>query len=157
MGHQLAPVTDQAKSSSEQVSGRTPFGGVDVGVREHPSSKDGGDFISVDTIVLCFSSVNGFHVQCVTEDKTDLFLSTQVCKPVPSEHALDTNNEVFTERSDGAEKQLWIGPKVSVQKHLIFLTQNADVHVSRVQVDSAIMFVSCGIKSHGSLLGKRFV
>ena len=78
MGHQLTSVTDQAKPSSEQVSSRTPFGGVDVGVRKHPSSKDSGDFIGVDTIVLRFSSVNGFHVQRVAEDKMDLFLSTQV-------------------------------------------------------------------------------
>ena len=79
MGHQAASMTDQAKSSSEQISSRTPSGGVDVGVREHPSSKNGRDFISVDTIVFRFSSVDSFHVQRMTEDKMDLFLSTQVC------------------------------------------------------------------------------
>ncbi len=79
MGHQAASMTDQAKSSSGQVSSRTPFGGVDVGVRKHPSSKDGGDFIGVDTVVLCFTTMDSFHLQRMTEDKMDLFLSAQVC------------------------------------------------------------------------------
>jgi hypothetical protein len=48
--------------------------------------------------------MDGFHVQGVTEDKMYLFLSTQVREPIPAEHALDSHDEVFAERRDGAEK-----------------------------------------------------
>jgi hypothetical protein len=58
--------------------------------------------------------VDGLHVQGVTEDKMDLLSSTQVSKPIPSEHALHTYNQVFPKRSDSPEKQFGIGPKVPV-------------------------------------------
>jgi hypothetical protein len=54
--------------------------------------------------------VDGFHVQRVTKNEMDLLLRTQVREPVPSEHALDANNEVFTEWRYGTKELVGIGP-----------------------------------------------
>ena len=148
MGHQLASMTDQVKSPSEQVSSRPPFGRVDIGARKHPSSKNRGDFIGVDTVVLCFSSVNGFHVEGVSEYESYTFLLAQICNPVPGEGAFDCDHEILPVLSDRFQKCLPISLDVSVEQHRALTVNNAQIHGFCVQIDSAIILVLFSVEFH---------
>jgi hypothetical protein len=49
---------------------------------------------------------------------------------------------------DGPEKVIWGGSAVTVEYGFALLIQDAKVHGSGVQIDSAIKFVLVGVKSH---------
>jgi len=49
------------------------------------------------------------HGQGVAQHEGDALVFAQIGEPVPGEHALAANDEVFAERLDGAEEGLGLG------------------------------------------------
>src|SRR2546423_13258436 len=92
--------------------------------------------------------MDGFHVECVPEDKRNPFAGTQVGQPVPGEDTFDTNDHVFPVGRDGLAKGVWAGCHIAVQQDLSSPVQDAEVHGARVQVDATIKVVLLGVKSH---------
>jgi hypothetical protein len=45
--------------------------------------------------------VDGFHVQGVSENESDLLVVAEVGQPVPGEQALDGDDEIVAEGGDG--------------------------------------------------------
>jgi len=84
----------------------------------------------------------------MAQDEGNLFLNTEISDPVPGEHALHGDNDVLPERADGFEKALTIGINISMQPDFSGIIEDAEVHFSGMQVDSAIKFVLFGVKSH---------
>jgi hypothetical protein len=76
-------------------------------------------------------------------------MSTQPAVPLdfapPSTYALEP------------EEERRIAGEVAVQEHLPCSVHDADVHVPRVQVDSAVVFVRHRVESHRSLLFRRWL
>jgi hypothetical protein len=67
----------------EESTGRAPLRGVDVGLWEHASTQEHGDVLSIDFVVFGFTTVDGFHIERVPEDKGNAFLRTEVSEPGP--------------------------------------------------------------------------
>ena len=82
----------------------------------------------VDPVVLGLGSVNGLHVEGVTEDELDAFLLAEIGEPVPGEHALDGHDEIFAVGSDGSEEEVWSGLDVPVEEGLAGAVEDAEVH-----------------------------
>ena len=122
----------RVEAAPQQVSCGAHLGRVDIGLRDHAAAQECGDLKSIDPIVLGFAAVDGFHVQSMTEDEEDFLTGAQVGNPIPSEHALDGNDQVVTVRSDGAEKDGRIATDILVKNNLPSLVQHAEVHGSGV-------------------------
>jgi hypothetical protein len=135
-------------SAAEQIAGRAHPWRVDVSHGEHASSDEHGDFLGVDSVVLCLSSVNGFHVEGVTENERNTFFLTQIGQPVPGEGALDCDHEVVSVLFDGFQEYLPVGLDVSMQQDRALFIDDAEVHCFCMQVDSAIILVLFRVKSH---------
>ena len=63
MGKELSPFSHEVISSSEEISRCSHPDGIDIRLRDHPSSKQGSDLMGVDLVVFGFSSVNRFHIE----------------------------------------------------------------------------------------------
>ena len=92
--------------------------------------------------------MDGSHVKGMTEDEGDIFFSTEVSEPVPGEHALDSDDDVVTERFDGFEERFGPGVHVSVEQDVSVLVEDTEVHGSGMQVDTAVEFMLLRVESH---------
>jgi len=75
-------------------------------------------------------------------------LDTEVSDPVPGKHALDSHDDILPEGCQDMEKRFRIGSDVLVKAYLAFGIKDTDVHLFGVQIDSTIVFVLLGVKSH---------
>lgn len=139
---------DEILPAPEEVPCGTHLFGIHVGQGEHAAAKQGCDLVGVDTVVLGLSSVNRFHVQGVTEDEGNVSLFAEVGDPIPGEDALDADDHIGTEAGDDKNEMFRFRGHVSVEQDLALLIQDADVHLSYLQVDPAIELVVVDIESY---------
>lgn len=125
MRKEFSSFSGKVISSSEEVSGRAHFRRLDLGHGHHTAAKKYCDLMGVYFVVLGLASVNGFHVQGMTKDKRDILFGTEIGNPVPGEYAFYSNDDVFSERSNGLQKHIRVCLAVSVQDYLTFLVENA--------------------------------
>jgi hypothetical protein len=92
--------------------------------------------------------VDGFHVEGMAENEGDVLLDTEICDPVPGEHALHSNHDVLTEGSNGMEKSFLVCVDVLMNPDIASGIDNADKHIFGMQIDSTIKLVLLGVKSH---------
>ena len=71
VGEEQASLAHQGEPAAQEIASGAHLGRVDIGLRKHASSKQGRDLERVDAVVLGLASVNGLHVQSVTEDEVD--------------------------------------------------------------------------------------
>jgi len=74
--------------------------------------------------------------------------SQKIGHPVPGKHALGTDDHIFLVGPNGLQKGIRLGFDVAMQQCLSLLIENTQVHFVGVQVDSTVMFVLFGVKSH---------
>jgi hypothetical protein len=106
----------------------------------------------VDLIVFGFAAVDGFHVEGVAQDKGDVFFNAQVSDPIPGEHAFHGHDHVLSEWFDGLEENLSISLDVAMKHDCSGAIEDAEIHFLGMKVDSAIILVLFGVKSHVGFL-----
>ncbi|OPY69567.1 MAG: hypothetical protein A4E62_01795 [Syntrophorhabdus sp. PtaU1.Bin002] len=104
--------------------------------------------MGIDLVVLRLSSMDGFHIQSMTEDKGNTFFPAEIGNPVPGKHALDRHHEILTVWLDRPEKGSPVGIHVPVEFYFPFRIEDAQVHFSCMEIDSAIEFVLTCVKVH---------
>jgi hypothetical protein len=67
----------------EEITSRPHLRGLDVGLWGHPPTQEHGDFLGIDFVVFGFTTVDGFHIERVPEDKGNAFLRAEVSEPGP--------------------------------------------------------------------------
>jgi hypothetical protein len=92
--------------------------------------------------------MDSLHVECMAQDERDRLLGAEIGEPVPDEHAFDGDDDILPVGLDGPEKIIRCGFAVTVEHGVALLIQDAKVHGSGVQIDSAIKLVLVGVKSH---------
>jgi hypothetical protein len=152
VGEQLPAVSHEVQPPAHQVSGRPHLGRINVSLGHHPSSEQHRHLPRVDAVVLGLGSMDGPHVECMAEHEGDAFPRAQICDPVPSEDALDSHDQILPIGCGRSQELFRIAANVAVKQHLSFLVENADVHESRMQIDSAVVLVSPRVESHRPLL-----
>jgi len=143
MRQQFGALPHQLHPPSQQISSRAHTFGIHVGFRDHAAAQEHRDFVGVDLVVLRLTAVDGFHVQCVAENESNLFSSAQIGQPVPREDAFDGNHDILAERCDRFQKRIRIRLHIAVQNDRTGLVQDEQVHGSRVQINSAVMHCCC--------------
>jgi hypothetical protein len=89
----------------------------------------------------------------MTKGELDSFLTAKIKKPVPGEHAFHTYLQSLPVWCDDSEEFIRVAVDVTVDKDFSFPINNADEHFSGMKINSAVMFVCFGVKSHeGPLL-----
>jgi hypothetical protein len=84
----------------------------------------------------------------MTKDKGDVVFSTKVGDPIPAKDTFHTDNDVIEVWKDHLEKWFRIGFDVLMHFGFTSLIENADIHFSRMKVDTAVVLVLLLIKSH---------
>jgi len=92
--------------------------------------------------------MDSFHVKSMAEDELDSFFTAEIGKPVPGEHALNTDHKIIAVRGNDLEKVLRTTTDVAMDEDRSFPIKNADVHFSGMKIDSAVIFVCFGVESH---------
>src|SRR5439155_19172051 len=97
--------------------------------------------LGVDTIVLVLASVNGFDVEGVGQDEGQAGGLAGIGQPVPAEHAFATDGQAVPVRLDQLEEELEVVVlDVGVDQLFALPVHDADVHLARVQINSAVVF-----------------
>jgi hypothetical protein len=151
VGEEATSLPNELEASPEKISSGAHLGRVDVSLGNHASPEEGCDLEGVDAVVLGFASVDGFHIESVTENEVDAFPCAEVGEPVPGEHALHRDGEVVAEGGDCLQEDLGVRREVPMNEDLSFLVEHADVHVPRVQVDATVVLVGYVVESHQAL------
>jgi len=145
---QLGTLMHQMHTTAKQISSRAHVLGIHIGLRDHAAAQQYGDLLRVDLVILGFASVNGSHVQGMTENKSDAFAGADIGQPVPGENAFNGHNDLIPKRSDRFQKRIRIRLHVAMKNDRAGLVQNAEVHGSRVQINSAVMRMLLRIEFH---------
>ena len=92
--------------------------------------------------------MNCAHIQGMAEDEGQLLAGAEISQPVPAKDALHPDDDIFLIRGDEFEKKCWIGINVLVKLNSSLLIENADIHFSGMEIDSAIILVLTSIEVH---------
>jgi len=159
MSEELGALAGEVEAAAQEVAGRAHLGRVDVRHGDGATAQERGEFLGVDAVVLGLAAVNGLQVECMGEDEVDPVLDAQVGEPVPTEDALDADDEILAVGCDGPEKGIARAGDAPVKDDRALMVEDAEVHGPRVKVDPPIVAVLAAIESHGSLLdtGEREV
>jgi hypothetical protein len=79
-------------------------------------------------IMLGFAVMNCFHTERMPKHKGALFLTTEVCQPLPGEHALDRHSHLLARRRNPAQKNLGRRGEILVEQLRALLIEDTDVH-----------------------------
>ena len=75
----------------------------------------------------------------MTGDEGDVLPLTEVCEPVPTEHTLSTDDDIFSVWLDGFEEGIRVCGQVAVSGDLAMLVEDADVPGPGVEIEEAAM------------------
>ncbi len=118
MRDQFSSFPDQIVPSSQKIPGRPHFCRVDIGQRECSPLKDRCDLPGINSVVLGFSSMNGFHVQRMSENERDPFFCAEVCDPVPCKNAFNSYHYIVAIWLNGFQQGFRFRFHVLVQNHI---------------------------------------
>ena len=66
---EVATLAYQLESSTKKIPSGAHLWRVNVSLRKHASAKQSCDLERIDTIVFGFATVNGFHIESMTEKR----------------------------------------------------------------------------------------
>ena len=151
VGEEVAAPAHEEEAATEQVAGGPHTSGIDVGDGKGAAPEEGGDLVSIDAVVLRLASMDGLHVEGMSEDEGDVFLRAEIGEPVPAEDAFDADDQVVAEGLDGAEEGLRLAAHVPVEEDLAGLVvEDAEVHGASVEVDPAVVSMQASVEARGS-------
>ena len=96
VGQQFGTLAGQMAAPPESVAGRPQLRRIDIRLREHTATKQHGNLVGIQLIVLGFAAMNRLPRERVAQDKGNLLLGTEVRQPLPREHTFDADDEVFS-------------------------------------------------------------
>ncbi len=80
---------------TEQGSGRSHVGRINIGHGHHAVPKQGRYLIGVYFVVLGFAAMDGFHIENMAKDEGNIFFTAEIGEPVPSKDAAVNNKYVM--------------------------------------------------------------
>ena len=147
MGQECSPWVRQRPTAPEPVTSSAPRGGRDRGWWEQTAAPELGHLVGIALVILGLTAVDGLHREGLPEDAREALVGTQVSEPVPDAQALDGHDETLAIRGKSCQEGLRVGLHVAVHEHLAALVEEADVHGTGVQVDTAVKWVLGRVES----------
>jgi len=72
--------------------------------------------------------MNGFHVESMTQDKGDIFLSAEISDPVPGKDTFYSYHDIFSVSLDGFQEDFCIRSDIALKNDTPFLVDDTEVH-----------------------------
>ena len=69
MGEEFAAFAGQVHAAAQYVAGGAHLGGIHIGLREHATAQQHGDFVGVDLVVFRLAAMDSFHIEGMTQDE----------------------------------------------------------------------------------------
>src|SRR5215510_8125841 len=135
-------------TAAKQVASGTHLGGIDIGLWEHTTAQQCRNLLRIDLVVFGLPAMDGLHIEGMPKDERDTFVGTEVGEPVPGEHTLDRHDKPLSIRVNGVQKGLRSGFHIAMYQDLAVLVEDAEVHRTGMEVDTAVKWVRRGVKSH---------
>ena len=127
VGEQLGSLAHKEVAPTQQIAGGAHCLGVDVGKGHVPSAQEVGDLVGVDAIVFRLASVDRLHIEGMAQHEGQALPGAQIRDPVPGEHALHGDHQIFPEGGDHGEEGVRFGSEIFVDEDHALLVENADV------------------------------
>ena len=100
-----------------------------------------GDFFGVDAVIFVFAAMDQVEIEGMSQDEGDAGFLAGVGQPIPAEHAFGTDSEAVAIRLNELEEVLEvIVLDVAVDQLFALAIHDADVHLTSMQIDSAVVF-----------------
>jgi hypothetical protein len=116
-------------------------------VGEHAAAQQSGNLVGSELVIFGLAAMDGVHVEGVPQAKGDFWCSAELGEPLPGEHAFDRDDEPLTVGSNGLEERFRSGFHLTVQQGLTIVAQDADLHGTRMQVETAVKLVWVGVEA----------
>ena len=141
------PFVGPRPAAPHESTGGAPLGGRDRGLREPPATEQGGNLVGIELVMFGLPPRDGFHGEGMAEDTRDPCIGTEVGEPGPGAQTCDGDDETVSRRGNGLEKGFRIRRHGTVKQRLTGLVEEADVHGTGRQVDTAGQGVVRRVKS----------
>jgi hypothetical protein len=115
---------------------------------DHTGAQQARDLSGIDAVVFDLGAVDGSHVEGVAEDEGDVFFIAEVSEPIPGEHALDGDDDVFAVGFDGLKEGIGLSVDVLVEHDVPVLVEDTEIHGSGMEVDTAVELMLLRVESH---------
>ena len=139
--HQRRAPPDVAHALAQEGADGAALGRIEVGRRDEVGPQQVGQLFRIDAVVLVLPAVDVLEVEGMREHEGDLRLKAGIGQPVPVEGALAHHGQVVAVGFDPLEEiGEVVAQDVAVDQLLALPVHDADVHLPRVQIDSAIVF-----------------
>ena len=107
--------------------------------RQQISAQQRSDCLRVGTVVLDLGFVDGLHVESMSQNERDAGIFAHIGHHIPVERALAGHGQIVPVRSNQLQKTFLIMRfDVFMQQLVTRLVHDAQIHVFRVQIDSAV-------------------
>ncbi len=151
-GQQFGATPDVEDALAQQRAQGPLLRRVNVGWGDEIGAQQVRELFRVDPVVLVFAPVDGPDVERVGQDKVQAGGLAGIGQPVPPEHALTADGEAVFVRRDELEEVLEVVVlDVGVDQLFALAIHDADVHLARMQIDSAVVFGRGGIILHSCI------
>jgi len=87
----------------------------------------GGHLLRIDLVVFRLTTVDGFHVECVSKDEGNALIGTQISEPVPGEDACN-GDEPLAIGGNGLEEGFRSGLHVAMEQDVAIVAQDPEIH-----------------------------
>jgi hypothetical protein len=105
MGASLGALAQDVSPAPEELTGRAPPGGGDIGLRGPAPTPARRDVLGIDPAVCGVAAVDGVHGEGRSEDDGKTLPGTHVRQPGPREETCHAHDEVLRRRREGLEKR----------------------------------------------------
>lgn len=87
IGEKFRSLPREMVSAPQEISGGPHLPGIDMGLGNQSIPQQCGNFFEVDLVVLAFAAMDCPHIQGMAKNERDVFIFTNISKPVPGKHA----------------------------------------------------------------------
>ena len=157
MTEQLGSLASEEVAPAQQSAHRAHVARVDVGEQGIAAAQERDDLVGVDTVALGLPAADGLHVASAAEEEGDVLVGTEVCDPVPAEGTLDANNHAVAIGFGKLEEAVGLTGDRAMADVLAVRIEDPDVHIARVQVDSAVALIELHVETYGGCLSEVVV
>src|SRR6266853_1676531 len=138
-GQQFRTLPDQEDALAQQRAHGTHVGRVNVSRGYAVGAQQMSELLGVDPVVLVLATVNEMDVKSVGQNKSQAGSLAGVGEPIPAEHAFRTDRQVMLIGRDELEEIVEVVVSdVGVEEFFALAIHDANVHLTSVQIDSAV-------------------
>ena len=148
-GQQFGAAPDVEDALAQECAQGPLLCGIDIGRRNEIGTQQVGELFGVDAVILVLAPVNGFDLKSVGQDELEAGGLAGIGQPIPAEHALAADRQVVPVGLDELEKEGEVVVfDIGVDELLALAIHDADVHLARMQIDSAVELGRGGVILH---------